>query len=79
MLTDLEKQKIALLRSRFTDEEWGNLHSSDDYARERIEFYSKLELESLGHQHEMATMQQQAIDRSLWQLNVKINILTKGD
>lgn len=47
MLTDTEKQKIAILRTRFTDNEWSQLHDSDDYARERIAFYAERELANL--------------------------------
>lgn len=75
MLTDLEKQKIAILRSRFTDDEWEQLKTSDDYARERIAFYSSREIESTAMALKGLKSQQEMLDKQTASINDKVNLL----
>lgn len=75
MLTDLEKEKIAMLRNRFTDAEWEQLKASDDYARERIAFYSAQEIASINMNLKTLDQQSQSIENGRATFNNKLSIL----
>lgn len=50
MLTDIQKQKIGLLRQYFTDSEWDSLSSSDELALDLINRYSSQIISSIQGQ-----------------------------
>lgn len=76
MLTQKEKDKIATLRTYFTDQEWSLLSSSDDYARERIDHYSSILIPNLNSNLEFFNKQTTALTTQIAQVNAKLNILT---